>query len=62
MDFCFQIFDAFKTGVCRKQHKRLEIAIRKAWDQGLLTYPVPFRTYDYSLYYDFENKKSKTDF
>ncbi|XP_063529154.1 small ribosomal subunit protein mS40 [Cydia strobilella] len=46
-----QILDAFKTGLCRKKQKELLVAIERAWDQGNLTYDVPFREYDYSLYY-----------
>ncbi|XP_075992152.1 mitochondrial ribosomal protein S18B [Anticarsia gemmatalis] len=44
------VLDAFKTGLCQKKHKELLVAIERAWDQGLLTYDVPFRVYDYSLY------------
>ncbi|XP_068621091.1 small ribosomal subunit protein mS40 [Battus philenor] len=45
-----QILDAFKTGLCQKKQKELLVAIERAWDQGNLTYDVPFREYDYSLY------------
>ncbi|XP_050675557.1 28S ribosomal protein S18b, mitochondrial [Leptidea sinapis] len=45
-----QVLDAFKTGLCRKKQKELLVAIEQAWDQGYLTYDVPFREYDYSLY------------
>lgn len=45
-----QILDAYKTGLCQKKHKELLVAIEKAWDHGFLTYDVPFREYDYSLY------------
>ncbi|XP_022820459.1 28S ribosomal protein S18b, mitochondrial [Spodoptera litura] len=51
-----QILDAFKTGLCQKKHKELLVAIERAWDQGYLTYDVPFREYDYSLY----NKTANT--
>lgn len=40
-----------KTGLCRKQQTRLEVCIKRAYDQGLLVYDVPFRQYDYSQYY-----------
>lgn len=46
-----QILDAFNTGLCQKKQKQLLVAIERAWDHGLLTYDVPFRKYDYSLYY-----------
>lgn len=49
-NFFFQVLDAFKTGLCQKQHKQLLVAIERAWDHGYLTYDVPFREYDYSLY------------
>ena len=39
-----------KTGICQKQYKRLLIAIEVAKDKGLITFDVPFREYDYSLY------------
>ncbi|XP_039288392.1 28S ribosomal protein S18b, mitochondrial isoform X2 [Nilaparvata lugens] len=44
------ILKTSKTGVCRKQHIKLEIAIERAKDQGLITFDVPFRTYNYSDY------------
>ncbi|VVD05836.1 unnamed protein product [Leptidea sinapis] len=46
----YLVLDAFKTGLCRKKQKELLVAIEQAWDQGYLTYDVPFREYDYSLY------------
>ncbi|XP_050361790.1 28S ribosomal protein S18b, mitochondrial [Nymphalis io] len=49
-EYTGHILDAFKTGLCQKKHKELLVAIEKAWDQGYLTYDVPFREYDYSLY------------
>ncbi|XP_072936420.1 small ribosomal subunit protein mS40 [Epargyreus clarus] len=45
-----QILDAFKTGLCQRKHKELLVAIERAWDQGYLTFDVPFREYDYTLY------------
>lgn len=45
-----QILEPFKTGLCQKKNKELLVAIERAWDQGFLTYDVPFREYDYSLY------------
>ncbi|CAK1603295.1 unnamed protein product [Parnassius mnemosyne] len=49
-EYTGQILDAFKTGLCQKKHKELLVAIERAWDQGNLTYDVPFREYDYTLY------------
>ncbi|XP_047516290.1 uncharacterized protein LOC125056956 isoform X2 [Pieris napi] len=49
-EYTGQVLDAFKTGLCQKKHKQLLVAIEQAWDQGYLTYDVPFREYDYSLY------------
>ncbi|XP_039764720.1 28S ribosomal protein S18b, mitochondrial [Pararge aegeria] len=49
-EYTGQILDAFKTGLCQKKHKELLVAIERAWDQGHLTYSVPFREYNYSLY------------
>nr|XP_021189188.2 28S ribosomal protein S18b, mitochondrial [Helicoverpa armigera] len=49
-EYTGQILDAYKTGLCQKKHKELLVAIERAWDQGYLTYDVPFREYDYSLY------------
>ncbi|XP_013181438.1 PREDICTED: 28S ribosomal protein S18b, mitochondrial [Papilio xuthus] len=49
-EYTGQILDAFNTGICQRKQKELLVAIEKAWDQGNLTYDVPFREYDYSLY------------
>lgn len=38
------------TGICQKRHKELLVAIEIAKDKGLITFDVPFREYDYSLY------------
>ncbi|KOB74692.1 Uncharacterized protein OBRU01_08034 [Operophtera brumata] len=45
-----QILEPIKTGLCQRKNKELLVAIERAWDQGFLTYDVPFREYDYSLY------------
>lgn len=45
------VFGYSKTGVCRKRQEELEVCIKRAYDKGLLTFDVPFRKYDYSLYY-----------
>ncbi|XP_056631288.1 28S ribosomal protein S18b, mitochondrial [Diorhabda sublineata] len=39
-----------KTGLCQKKHEELVVAIKRAYDRGLLTYDVPFKLYDYSEY------------
>ncbi|XP_034951049.1 28S ribosomal protein S18b, mitochondrial [Chelonus insularis] len=39
------------TNLCRRQHKRLLVAITKAKIYGLITFDVPFRAYDYSEWY-----------
>jgi small subunit ribosomal protein S18b len=40
-----------KTGLCQRRHLELLVAIEKAKDYGFITFDVPFRKYDYSLYY-----------
>lgn len=40
-----------KTGLCQKKHQQLIVCISRAYDRGLITFDVPFRTYDYSEYY-----------
>jgi hypothetical protein len=37
--------------VCRRQHENLELEYSKACDLGIIEHEVPFREYDYSLYY-----------
>ncbi|CAH2066520.1 unnamed protein product, partial [Iphiclides podalirius] len=49
-EYTGQILEPFNTGLCQKKQKELLIAIERAWDQGYLTYDIPFRHYDYSLY------------
>ncbi|CAG9567023.1 unnamed protein product [Danaus chrysippus] len=49
-EYTGQILEPSKTGLCQKKHKELLVAIERAWDQGYITYDVPFREYDYSLY------------
>lgn len=46
-----------KTNICQKRLRELRIAVEKARDYGLLTFDVPFREYDYSEYYDPQQKK-----
>ncbi|XP_044727841.1 28S ribosomal protein S18b, mitochondrial [Chrysoperla carnea] len=40
-----------KTGLCQKKHFELLVSVQRARDRGILTFDVPFRNYDYSLYY-----------
>lgn len=40
-----------KTGLCQKQHFQLLAIIERAYDRGLITFDVPFRSYEYSDYY-----------
>lgn len=46
-----QVLSYSKTGLCQKRHLQLMVAIERSRDQGLLTFDVPFREYDYSDYY-----------
>lgn len=41
-----------KTGLCQKKHNQLIVAIKRAYNRGLLTYDVPFRKYNYADYQD----------
>jgi small subunit ribosomal protein S18b len=40
-----------KTGLCQNRYMELLVAIKKAKDCGFITFDVPFREYDYSVYY-----------
>ncbi|XP_022900988.1 small ribosomal subunit protein mS40 [Onthophagus taurus] len=44
------VLDTSKTGLCRKSHQQLLVAIDRARDKGLITFDVPFRKYNYSEY------------
>ncbi|XP_021939941.1 28S ribosomal protein S18b, mitochondrial isoform X2 [Zootermopsis nevadensis] len=46
-----EVFSYSKTGLCQRRHLELLVAIEKAKDYGFITFDVPFREYDYSLYY-----------
>ena len=46
-----QILGWDKTGLCRKTHFNLLLAITKAKDYGTITFDVKFREYDYEDYY-----------
>lgn len=39
------------TGICRKKHRQLRVALHKAYDLGLITFDVPIIEYDYSDWY-----------
>lgn len=52
----FQVLSYEKTGLCQKQHTRLIVNIERAYDLGLLEYPVPFREFNYADYYDVYKK------
>lgn len=54
--FYLQVLSYEKTGLCQKQHKRLLVNIARAYDLGLIEYPVPFREFDYADYYDVYQK------
>lgn len=51
-NFYFLFFSV--TGICQKKYKELLVAIEIAKDKGLITFDIPIREYDYSLY---KNKK-----
>lgn len=36
-----QILEATKTGLCRQQQKRLVEEVEKAWQHGVLPFPIP---------------------
>jgi len=46
-----EVEPVIKTSICQAQLRNLRVALRKAYDFGLMTYEVPFRTYDYRDYY-----------
>ena len=46
-----EVEPVLKTSLCQAQLRNLRVSLRKAYDLGLLTYEVPFRTYDYRDYY-----------
>ncbi|XP_069697577.1 small ribosomal subunit protein mS40 [Periplaneta americana] len=46
-----EVLSFSKTGLCQKRHKELLVAIERAKDYGYITFDVPFRAYNYSLYY-----------
>lgn len=60
-DHTGEIEPVLKTSICQAQLRNLRVALRKAYDLGLLTYEVPFRTYDYRDYYpELRDEKDRT--
>jgi len=56
-----ELYSVTVTNVCQRQQKNLEVAYTLACDHGLIEHDVPFREYDYSLYYTPEEMdKSKS--
>jgi len=49
-DYNAQMVERETSGVCREQYSKLEIAIEKAKDMGLLDIDAPFVEYDYQKY------------
>lgn len=50
-DHTGEVEPVLKTSLCQAQLRNLRVALRKAYDLGLMTYEVPFRAYDYRDYY-----------
>ncbi|CAF1255745.1 unnamed protein product [Rotaria magnacalcarata] len=50
-DHTGEVEPVLKTSICQAQLRNLRVALRKAYDFGLMTYEIPFRTYDYRDYY-----------
>ncbi|XP_044751471.1 28S ribosomal protein S18b, mitochondrial [Coccinella septempunctata] len=46
-----EILSFSKTGLCQVKHTQLLVALKRAYNFGLLTFDVPFRAYDYTDYY-----------
>jgi small subunit ribosomal protein S18b len=60
-DHTGEIEPVIKTSICQAQLRNLRVALRKAYDFGLMTYEVPFRTYDYRDYYpELRDEKDRT--
>ena len=49
--FTGEIEPVLKTSICQAQLRNLRVALRKAYDLGLITFEIPFHTYDYREYY-----------
>ncbi|XP_070532302.1 small ribosomal subunit protein mS40-like [Ptychodera flava] len=54
-----EVYKATTTGVCQRQHERLEKEIEEARYRGLMPMSVPHIEYDYSLYYGEDSKTNK---
>ncbi|CAF1117813.1 unnamed protein product [Adineta steineri] len=60
-DHTGEVEPVLKTAICQAQLRNLRVALRKSYDFGLLTYEVPFRTYDYRDYYpELRDEKDRT--
>ncbi|CAF2359458.1 unnamed protein product [Rotaria sp. Silwood2] len=60
-DHTGEIEPVLKTSICQAQLRNLRVALRKAYDLGLMTYEIPFRTYDYRDYYpELRDEKVRT--
>lgn len=60
-DHTGEVEPVLKTAICQAQLRNLRVALRKAYDLGLLAYEVPFRTYDYRDYYpELRDEKDRT--
>jgi small subunit ribosomal protein S18b len=60
-DHTGEVEPVIKTSICQAQLRNLRVALRKAYDLGLVTYEVPFRTYDYRDYYpELRDEKDRT--
>lgn len=54
-----EVYPTSKTNVCRQKQFDIEVAVEQAKNLGLLTFEVPFRTYNYEEYYPQLQKQDK---
>ncbi|CAF1477617.1 unnamed protein product, partial [Didymodactylos carnosus] len=47
-----EIEPVLRTHICQAQLRNLRVALKKAYDFGLISYEVPFRQYNYKDYYE----------
>ena len=60
-DHTGEIEPVLKTHICQAQLRNLRVALRKAYDFGLVNYEVPLRRYDYRDYYpELRDEKDRT--
>jgi small subunit ribosomal protein S18b len=60
-DHTGEVEPVIKTSICQAQLRNLRVALRKSYDFGLMTYEVPFRSYDYRDYYpELRDEKDRT--